>query len=316
MAFRPFQFGVMCFDAPTGAAWRELARKAEGLGYATFVMADHFLNPFTPVPAMVAAADATTTIRIGCQVFDNDFRHPALLAKEAATLDVMIDGRFEFGIGAGWSKEEYDQTGIPFDPPAVRVARMEEGLSVIKALWSEGPVHHRGRFYTINGLDGTPKPVQRPRPPLLIGGGGKRVLQFAAREADIVSIIPKARVGGGLDWTGSTADTFDVQLGWVREAAGDRLDRIVLDVIAHRVVVTDNPRAAAEEIAAHHPYGTDAAGISAEHVLSSPDYLVGSADAIVEHLVAQRERYGISRITAYQQDLEAFAPVIARLSGS
>src|SRR5215212_9142174 len=123
---KPFRFGVMCFGEPTRAAWNDLARRAEFLGYATFIMADHFSNPFTPIPAMVAAADATTSIRIGCQVFDNDFRHPAQLAKEVATLDVMIDGRFEFGIGAGWSKKEYDQTGLPFDPPCVRVSRMEE----------------------------------------------------------------------------------------------------------------------------------------------------------------------------------------------
>ena len=292
MSVKPFRFGVMCFDAPSRTAWIELARKAEALGYATFVMADHYLNPLTPIAGLVAAADATSTIRIGCQVFDNDFRHPAMLAKEAATVDLLTDGRFDFGIGAGWSKLEYDRAGIPFDPPAVRVARMEEGLRIIKALWADGPVHHTGRFYTINGLDGMPKPVQRPHPPVLIGGGGRRVLRFAAREADIVSIIPKARPGGGLDWTGSTAETFDAQLGWVREAAGERFDRLELDVIAHRVVVRDDRRASAEQIAAHHPYGADAAGMTAEHVLSSPDYLVGSVAAIVEQLAAQRARYG------------------------
>src|SRR5215213_1658239 len=136
---RPFRFGVMCFTAPSRAAWCDLARQAEALGYATFIMADHYINPFAPVPGLVAAADATRTIRIGCQVFDNDFRHPALLAKEAATVDVLTDGRFEFGLGAGWSKKEYDQVGIPFDLPAVRVSRMEEGLQVIKALWGDEP---------------------------------------------------------------------------------------------------------------------------------------------------------------------------------
>src|SRR4051794_29646606 len=148
---RPFRFGVMCFGAPSGGAWRDLARQVEALGYATFVMADHFHNPFAPVPAMVAAADATAAIRIGCQVFDNDFRHPAMLAKEVATLDVMVDGRFEFGIGAGWAKAECDQAGIQFDPPAVRVSRMEGGLAVMKALWADGPVHHAGHFYAITG---------------------------------------------------------------------------------------------------------------------------------------------------------------------
>jgi probable F420-dependent oxidoreductase len=313
---QPFRFGVMCFGAPTRAAWNDLARRAEALGYATFVMADHFLNPFTPVPAMVAAADATSSLRIGCQVFNNDIRHPAVLAKEAATLDVMIDGRLEFGIGAGWSKEEYDQAGIPFESPGVRVSRMEEGLGVIKALWADGPVHHDGLFYRITGLEGKPKPLQRPHPPILVGGGGKRVLQFAAREADIISIIPKARPQGGLDWTGSNADTFDAQLGWVREAAGERFEHLELDVIAHAVVVSDNLRQAAEMVIRNHLYGADAAGLTAEHVLSSPDYLLGTIEAIVEQLIRQRGRYGISRITVYQEDLETFAPVVARLAGT
>jgi probable F420-dependent oxidoreductase len=315
MTSKPFRFGVMCFDAASRVAWTELARRAEALGYSTFVMADHYLNPLTPVAGLVAAADATNSIRIGCQVFDNDFRHPAMLAKEGATVDLLTDGRFDFGIGAGWSKEEYDQVGIPFDAPGVRVARMEEGLRVIKALWADGPVHHAGRFYTINGLEGTPKPAQRPHPPVLIGGGGKRVLQFAAREADIVSIIPKARCGGGLDWTGTSAELLASQVGWIRDAAADRIGRLELEVIAHAVVVTGDRRAAAERIAAHHPYGRDADGLTAEQVLATPDYLIGSARRIAEALIAQREQLSISRITVYQNDLDAFAEVIPHLAG-
>lgn len=312
---RPFQFGVMCFTAPSRAAWCDLARLAEGLGYGTFIMADHYTNPFAPIPGLLAAAGATSTIRIGCQVFDNDFRHPALLAKEAATLDVLTDGRFEFGLGAGWSKEEYDQAGIPFDPPAVRVARMEEGLRVIKALWGDEPVTHTGTYYTLVGLKGTPRPVQRPHPPVLIGGGGKRVLQFAAREADIVGLVPKARPGGGLDWTGSNAATLEAQVGWVREAAGERFARLELDIIGHAVAVTDDRPAAADAVVRHHVYGADADGLMVEQVLESPDYLLGTVDQIAEQLVAQRERYGISRVTIYQRDLEALAPVVARLAG-
>lgn len=311
---RPFRFGVMCFDAPSRAAWRDLARKVEDLGYATFVMADHYLNPLTPVAGLMAAAEATSAVRLGCQVFDNDFRHPALLAKEAATLDVLTDGPFDFGLGAGWSKREYDQVGIPFDPPAVRVARMEEALGIIKAVWTGEALTHRGRFYALDGYVGTPRPVQRPHPPVLLGGGGRRVLQFAAREADIVGIVPRARPGGGLDWAGSTATTFETQIGWVRDAAAERWDRLELDVIAHAVKVTDNPRAAAEEIVRRHPYGKDAAGLTVDQALDSPDYLIGSIDQIVERLEAQRARYGISRVTVYQRDLDAFAPVVARLA--
>ena len=312
---RPFQFGVMCFAAPSRAAWRDLARQAESLGYATFIMADHYLNPFAPVPGLLAAAEATTTIRLGCQVFDNDFRHPGMLAQEAATLDVLTDGRFEFGIGAGWSKDEYDQAGIPFDPPAVRLARMKEGLQIIKALWGDGPVTFRGDYYMITDLEGTPKPVQQPHPPVLIGGGGKRMLQFAAREADIVGLVPKALPGGGLDWTGTYATILDDQVSWVREAAGERIDQLAFDVIGHAVYVTDDREWAAEQVVQHHNYGADAAGLTVEQALSSPDYLLGTVEHICEQLIAQRERHGISRITVYQKDLDVLAPVVARLAG-
>jgi probable F420-dependent oxidoreductase len=227
----------------------------------------------------------------------------------------MTDGRFEFGLGAGWSKKEYDQVGIPFDPPAVRVARMEEGLEIIKALWSGDAVSHQGTYYTLAGLKGTPRPLQRPYPPILIGGGGRRVLEFAAREANIVSFVPKARPGGGLDWVGSSAATLDTQVGWVRAAAGNRFNQLELDIIAHAVVVADNRRAAAEQIAQHHFYGADAAGLTAEQVLASPDYLIGSVDHIVDQLQAQRERSGIARVTVYQQDIDTMAPVVARLAG-
>jgi probable F420-dependent oxidoreductase len=312
---RPFSFGVMCFSAPSRAAWCELAQQAEALGYATFIMADHYLNPFAPVPGLLAAADATTTIRLGCQVFDNDFRHPGLLAKEAATLDVLTDGRFEFGIGAGWSKEEYDQAGISFDPPGVRLARMQEGLKIIKGLWGEGPVSFTGTYYTINELDGTPKPVQHPHPPVLVGGGGKRMLQLAAREADIVGLVPRARPGGGLDWAGTYATILDDQVSWVREAAGERFAQLELDVIGHAVYVTDDRAAAAEQVVQHHVYGPDADGLTVEQVLASPDYLLGTVEQICEQLVAQRARHGISRVTVYQRDLETFAPIVARLAG-
>jgi probable F420-dependent oxidoreductase len=312
---KPFRFGVMCFDAPSRAAWRELARKVEALGYATFVVADHYLNPLTPVAGLLAAAEATSTLRIGCQVFANDFRHPALLAKEAATLDLLTDGRFEFGLGAGWARTEYDQIGIPFDPPAVRVARMEEAFGIIKAIWTGESVNHRGTYYTLDGYVGTPSPVQRPRPPVLLGGGGKRVLQFAAREADIVGIVPKARPGGGLDWLAGFAATFETQIGWVRDAAGERFAELELDVIGHVVKITDHPRAAAEEIVGRQPYGKDAAGLTPERVLASPDYLIGSVAQIVERLAERRERHGISRVTVYQADLDAFAPIVAELAG-
>ncbi len=178
---RPFRFAAALHDTTSATEFVEGARRIEALGYDVLLSGDH-LTPrwFSPGPALTAAALSTTTLRVSCTVFDNDFRHPALLAKEAASIDVLTDGRLEFGIGAGWLKTEYDWIGLPFDPPGVRVSRLEESVQVIKGLWGDGPFSFSGRYYTIEGMNGTPKPVQRPHPPIFIGGGGKRLLSIAA----------------------------------------------------------------------------------------------------------------------------------------
>jgi len=305
---RPFRFGVASVETASGSAWTEFARRAEALGYATLLVPDHYLNPLTPVPALMATAAVTTTLRVGCTVFANDFRHPALLAKEAATIDLLSDGRFEFGLGAGWLKDEYDHVGIPFDPPSVRVARMEEGLRVIKGLWGEEPVTFAGAYYTISGLEGTPKPVQRPRPPIYVGGGGKRLLSLAAREADIVGFVSRARPEGGIDWTEGTVEALAHKVGWVRAAAGDRFAQLELALLFQGSAVTDRPHAAAADLAPEF-------GLTPEQVLASSEFAFGSVDQIVEQLVALRERHGISYLTVGQPQMEAFAPVVARLGG-
>ena len=305
---RPFRFGIVSAETESGGAWTEFARRAEALGYATLLVPDHYFTQLAPVPAMMAAAAVTTTLRVGCTVFANDFRHPALLAKEAATLDVLSGGRLEFGIGAGWWKGEYDQVGIPFDPPAVRVARMEEGLRVIKGLWEEEPVTFAGAYYTISGLEGTPKPVQRPHPPIYVGGAGKRLLSWAAREADIVGFVSRARPEGGIDWTEGTEDALARKLGWVRAAAGDRIDQIELALLFQGTAVTDRPQAAAAKLAPEF-------GLTAEQVLASTEFALGSVDQIVERLLALRERHGISYFKVGYPQMEAFAPVLARLAG-
>jgi probable F420-dependent oxidoreductase len=305
---RPFRFAVYAYDAGSRREWEEKVRRVEALGYATLVMPDHFLNPLTPVPALAAAAAVTTTLRVGSIVFANDYRHPALLAKEAATLDLLSDGRFEFGIGAGWYQTEYEQTGIPFDPPGVRVDRMEEALRIIRALWGEGPVEFRGEHYAIAGLEGTPKPVQQPHPPIFIGGTGKRMLRLAGREADIVGFNPKPLPRGGHDWAGSTLAAREEQIGWVREGAGERFDRIELSMVAYRAIVTDRPREAAAEIAPQY-------GVTPEQLLVLPDFAIGSVEAMVERLIAQRERLGVSYIEVSDKEAEDFAPVVARLAG-
>ena len=306
---RPFRFGVASVETASGSAWTEFARRAEALGYDTLLVADHYLNPLPPVPALMAAAAVTTTLRVGCTVFANDFRHPALLAKEAAAIDLLSDGRFEFGLGAGWLKDEYDHVGIPFDPPGVRVARMEEGLRLIKGLWGEEPVTFAGAYYTISGLEGTPKPVQQPHPPIYVGGGGKRLLSLAAREADIVGFVSRARPEGGIDWTEGTEEALARKVGWVRAAAGDRFAQLELALLFQGSAVTDRPQAAAAELA-------PAFGLTAEQVLASTEFALGSVDQIVERLCRFRAEYGISYVTVFPEAAAAFAPVVARLAGT
>src|SRR5437762_11989578 len=167
---RKFRFGVQASSAGSAAEWATLARKAEDLGYSSLFLPDHFGDQLAPIPAMMAAADATTDLKVGALVFDNDYKHPVVLAKEIATIDVLSGGRVEFGIGAGWMNTDYEQSGIPKDRDGVRIARMVEGLEVCKALWSDEPCTYKGEHYTITALDGLPKPVQRPHPPVLIGG--------------------------------------------------------------------------------------------------------------------------------------------------
>lgn len=307
---RPFRFVAGLFTAPTSQAWAESARKVEALGYDLMGIADHFGVVFSPSLALLAAANATTTLRVVCTVFANDFRHPAILANEAATLDLLTDGRFEFGIGAGWVKREYDQVGIPFDAPGTRVDRMVEALSIIKRLWRGEEVHHCGTHYSINGLVNQVRPVQEPRPPVFIGGGGKRLLSYAAQEADTVGILATAKPGGGLTFgEDETEDVIARKVSWVRDAAGERFEQIELAMLLWKIAITDDRLAAAEEIA------SGARDVTADEVLASPYYQIGSVDEITEQLLDLRERFGISHFSVFPADIEAFAPVVARLKG-
>ncbi len=309
---RRFRFGVSPGRAESRKHWVEQARKAEDLGYSTFLLPDHYVNELAAVPALAIAAEATSTLRVGSFVFDNDFRHPAMVAKEAATLDLLSDGRFELGIGAGWHGPEYEQTGIPFDPPGVRVSRLEEAVTIIKSLFGEEPVNFSGKFYTINGLTGLPRPVQRPHPPIFMAGGGKRVLSLAAREADIVGLHLKTYAdGSGGDMTSTSADATLEKLEWVRQAAPDRFLNLEFNVLVPRLAVSDNPRQAAEEMAskAARP------GLTTELLLETPNALIGTVEGIVETLEMRRERYSISYIVVIDEDMETFAPVVTRLNG-
>lgn len=310
MTPRPFRFGVTVPIVASGPAWAEHARRVEQLGYAILQMPDHFREQLAPVPALTAAALATTRLRIGSLVFSNDFRHPVVLAKEAATLDVLSGGRFELGLGSGWLREEYDQAGIPFDAPGTRIERMAEAVTIVKGLLAGEPVHFTGRHYTIAGLRGTPTPIQRPHPPLVIGGGGQRLLSLAAREASIVSLVPRARRdGGGLDRGDFGEAAFRQKIEWVRAAAGDRLDAIELHTLIQAVVVTDRRAIAAEQLATRFKIGP-------ELVLESPYVLCGTVEEIGETLRRRRQTHGISYVTVFDRDLEVFAPVVERLAAT
>ncbi len=318
-AVSPFRFGIFLSNAADPAEWRRLARKAEDLGYAVLLVPDHVVTPFSPSAALLAAADATTHLRVGGFVFNNDFRHPVFLAKEAATLDVLSGGRFELGVGAGWNGTEYARAGIPFQPHSVRVERMVEGLHIIKGLFGQEPVTFAGRHYQVQELHGLPKPVQRPYPPITIGGGGKKMLSIAAQEADVVSLAPRVRADGRPDPESYTRASTAQKIGWIREAAGPRFEALELNVyLLAPVIITSDRQAAAREMVAERRGGAPRSTLTEELVLDSPHFLVGSVEQIVDELVAQRDELGISYVAvgrAGEVDMDSFAPVVARLAG-
>ena len=310
MPVRPFRFGVTAPTPSGGTDWVERARRVEQLGYSILVVPDHFRDHLAPVPALTAAALATTRLRVGSLVFSNDFRHPAVLAKEAATIDVLSGGRFELGLGGGWLRAEYDQTGIPFDAPGTRIERLEEAVTIIKGLLAGERVTFAGRHYTIADLEGRPTPVQRPHPPIAIGGGGRRTLTLAAREASIVGLVPRARRdGSGLDMTDLSDAATREKLEWVRSAAGDRFDSLEIHALIQAVAVGERRTAAADDLASRFK-------VAREVVLETPYVLLGTVEEMRETLWERRERYGISYLTVFERDMEVFAPVVARLAGT
>jgi probable F420-dependent oxidoreductase len=308
---RRFRFSVQIGTAGSGEEWAAIAREAESLGYALMTMPDHFGDQFAIGPGLAAAAAATTNLRLGALVYDNDYRHPVLLAKEAATLDVLSGGRVVLGLGAGWLTTDYEQSGIHCDPVGVRIDRMVEGLRVIKGLMADGPFTFSGEHYTITGMDGKPKPLQRPHLPVLIGGGGRRILSIAGREADIVGIgtnLRSGRIGPHLV-DNVTADATAQKVVWVRDAAGDRFDELELHLQVFLLMLTDDREAAAAGIAQFMQ-------TTVEEVLSSPIVLIGTVQQVVDQIERQREAYGISHVTVEQPSLRAFAPIVERLAGT
>jgi probable F420-dependent oxidoreductase len=308
---RLFRYGDQLHTATDGADLAAKARRAEELGYSTAFFPDHFGDQLAPLPALIAIADATAELRVGTLVLDNDYRHPVVLAKELATVDVLSGGRLEAGLGAGWMRSDYDQSGIPMDPPKVRVDRFEEGLRVIKNAFADGPQDFSGEHYTVTGYDGQPKPVQKPGPPILIGGGMKRVLSIAGREADIVGINPSIR-SGQVDAEAArdgAAGQTDQKVAWIREAAGARFDDLELNLLVFACVITEDRSGTIEAMAPLF-------GLEPGDVQDHPHTMVGTVDQICEDLERRRERWATSYISIQSDAMEVAAPVVAKLAGT
>lgn len=307
---RPFRFGVIVRNAASGAAWAEQARKLEGLGYAVLAISDHLTQVLSPMPALAAAATATRTLRLGTAVLNNDLRHPVLVAREAATLDFLTDGRLELGLGAGYARSEYEQAGLTFDRGRVRVERLGEAIEIVTRLLAGDAVSFAGRHYRVTGHTVHPRPVQHPHPPILIGGNGPELLALAARAADVVGLtgIAFRSDGGAPDLSAWRAAAVDEQVRRVRETAGDRYERLEINALVQRVIVTDDRRATAETLAREWP------GLSADEILESPYTLLGTVDQMVDDLRARRARWDISYVLTHQPYVDALAPVVARLA--
>jgi probable F420-dependent oxidoreductase len=303
---RRFRFGAGASSAASRTEWEEKARRTEGLGYSVLHIPDHLGRQLAPVPALVAAAAATDRLRVATLVLDNDFRHPVLLAKETATLDLLSEGRLEVGIGAGWQRSEYEAAGLSFDPPGERVGRMEEAIQVLKALWADGPASFNGRYYKLLDQEGWPKPQQRPGPPIAVGGGGRRVLSLGAREADTVSIAVRF-VDGTADVSSLSEEALAEQIGWIDRAAGERRSGLELNLLLQGIWITDVPRSVAEDLAPRFQLQPDA-------ILTSPHLLVGTLDHLVERLHELRERFGVSYLSVHEPYREVMGKVIARLA--
>jgi probable F420-dependent oxidoreductase len=308
---RPFRFGVNLRAADSRAQWIEKAKKVEDLGFSTALVPDHIVELMPPLLSLATAAEATTTLRLGTFVLNNDFRHPVLVAREAAALDLLSDGRFELGIGAGHMQSEYDQAGIPFDPAPVRFERLGESVRIITSLLAGETTSLDGRHYQVRDHVLYPLPRQQPRPPLLIGGNGKKLLALAAREADIVGLTGLGFPKGAavVDVTGFKPELVDERVAWVREQAGERFAGIELNVLVQRVILTDDRRQVAAELAAQWP------ALSADDILETPYLLIGTVDQMVESLQRSRERWGISYVATHEPFQDALAPVVARLAG-
>lgn len=316
----PFRFGVINEICHPPKRWLEQVRRIEALGYASFLIRDHlvsdyFGHQYAPIAALSMAASVSERLAIGTLEIDNDFRHPAMLAKEMATLDLFSNGRLELGLGAGWLRNEYDQAGLAYDSAGVRIERLAEAIQVIKGLWSGRAFRFEGKHYRIDGLESFPQPFQsaeRTRPRLLLGGGRRRMLQLAGREADTISLLTTS-VGSGVlvsEPNERSAQALEEKLSWIKEGAGERFEQIELNIMPS-LIISDQRRVASERFLAQQGWS----GVSYEALWEMPSVLIGSVDQICDTLIERRERFGISYYVVRDAQFEAFAPIVARLAG-
>ena len=314
---KPFRFGIINEQMGTAAAWRDRALRAEAHGYATFLLRDHFItepfgDQFAPLVALMAAAAVTSRLRVGTLVLDNDYRHPIILAKEAATLDVLSGGRFELGLGAGWLRAEYEAAGIEYAPNSVRVDRLAEAIAIIRGLHSTDPVTFAGAHYRVTALQNYPPPIQRPGPPLLIGAGKRRMLRLAGQHADIVGFLTTSVASGALedDPTERLAESVAQKIAWVREGAGARFAQIELSLIP-TIIVTDDRDAAIDRLIGERGWS----GIDAAQVAAMPAVLIGTLAEIAATIREQRDRHGFSYYIIPDAQMDECAPLVAALAG-
>lgn len=306
---KPFRFGAKAVKAGSAKEWIDIVRQVEDLGYVSFHMDDHFGNQLGVVPALMAAADATSSLLVGPHVAGVDFRNPVLFAKECATIDLLSEGRLTLGIGAGWSEKDYAVAGIQQDNAITRIERLREAVTIMKGLWADGPFSFDGAHYRTAEVDAVPKPFSPI--PLMIGGGGPKILALAAEEADIVGINPKI-VGRKINpesMATAAAEAMDEKIAVVRAAAGDRFDELELQVQIFVTVVTDQPQEAAERLA-------PAFGLPPDVVLNAPFFQIGSVEQITENVQEMRERWGISYVLFQSDGIGPMEPVLAQLAGT
>jgi probable F420-dependent oxidoreductase len=312
---RPFRFLADAFDAASARELGERARAAEAMGLTAFVLPDHLVPQLAPIPYLATIAALTERLRISAFVHNNDLRHPAVLAQELATLDVLSGGRLDVAIGAGWNEPEYRAIGLPFDPIRVRQARLAEAIAVLKGCFGEGAFSFAGDHYTITDYDAYPKPIQQPHPPMFIGGGGRATLTLAAREANIVGLAPRILSGQRPDPRSITWAATEEKIGWVREAAGERFDDLEFNVYPTQwpIVVTDDLRGEARRFI-ESMAGRTGIELTEQEVIDSPHVYIGSIDRFVEKFSELRERLGINSFLV--GGLDELGPVVERLAGT